>query len=67
MFTEITAVLAEILQHRLGVKSPHCQDLEQRRRAMALAEDEAIPLRMAGSRWINVEHLKIQCRQNINA
>src|SRR5262249_32768754 len=67
MLAEITAVLAEILQHCFGVKSPHCQYLEQRRRAMALAEDKTVPLRVGGSRRINLEHMKIECGQNINA
>src|SRR5262249_49299902 len=67
MLPEITAVLAKTLQHRLGIKSPHGQHLEQRRCTVTLTEDESITLWIGGFRRINLQHMKIECSQNINA
>lgn len=67
MLREHAAILAVGREHRLRVEAPQGKHLEQRRRAVSLAQDEAIAVRVRRVGRIYPEGVEIRRYEDVDA
>src|SRR4051794_4076750 len=67
MLAEQAAVLSVVGQTRLRIKSALCERLEQRRRTVAFAQNEAVALGMPGMLRVDAQHAEVGRNQYIDA